>query len=110
MKRGEGSCNNSCGITSVILGIIGSVLAIFILPIIISITGLVFGIVQYRKAKNAWAIWGIILSALGILIAIYVIWQIVVMVSGIQALFDSCMIDPTAPGCEQVLGSIGGTS
>lgn len=100
MKKEDSCCNNSCGITSVILGLVGSVFGILILPIVISITGLVFGIIQYKRAKNAWAIWGIVLSSIGIVISLYMIWQIVVVAGSIQQMVQTCAADPTAAGCE----------
>jgi hypothetical protein len=110
MKKGECecACSNSSGIASVILGIMGSVFGMLILPIILSITGLVFGIVQYKKAKNAWAIWGIVLSILGIVISIYAIWQITLILGNAQQIFQTCAADPTAAGCEGLSSLMGG--
>ena len=34
------------------------------------IIGLIFGIVSYRKTKNKWALWGVILCILGIISSI----------------------------------------
>ena len=105
----ECACSNSSGITSVILGIIGSVFGILILPIILSLIGLTFGIVQYRKAKNAWAIWGIVLSILGIVISVYALWQITVIVGNAQQMLQTCTANPSAPGCGGLSSLMGGT-
>jgi len=42
MKREENYQDNSFGIASVILGIVGSVLGVLVLPVLLSIIGLVF--------------------------------------------------------------------
>lgn len=109
MKKEECACNNSCGIASVVLGIIGSVFGVLIFPVILSIIGLVFGIVQWKKAKNSWAVWGVILSILGILIAICIIWQIVVIINNVQQVLNVCTTNPSAPGCENILQFMGAT-
>ena len=103
MKREENYQDNSFGIASVILGIVGSVLGVLVLPVLLSIIGLVFGIVQYKKGKNAWAIWGIALSVLGIIIAIYLAVQVATAYSQAQQLMAACQADPSAPGCEDLL-------
>ena len=103
----EGKGDNSFGIASVVLGIVGSALGALVLPIIISITGLIFGIVQLKKEKNAWAIWGIVLSVLGIIISVYVIWMIVSTVSNLSQTLQACQADPTLPGCSAIMGSLG---
>ncbi len=104
----ECACSNSSGIASVILGIIGSVFGILVIPIILSLIGLTFGIVQYKKAKNAWAIWGIVLSILGIVISVYAIWQIIVVIGNAQQTLQACASNPTAAGCEGLSGLMGG--
>lgn len=112
MKKGECECecNNGFGIASVVLGIIGSVMGIFIFPIAASIAGLAFGIVQYKKAKNAWAVWGIILSVLGILISVWIIWKLAVITSQFQQTIAACQADPSAPGCDQIASLLEGSA
>ena len=100
-KECDCNCNNSSGITSFILGLIGTVFSILIAPgIILGILGLIFGIVQTKKSKNKWGIAGIILSILAIIIALFVVWKLVLLINGIQALTQQCLADPTQPGCE----------
>jgi uncharacterized membrane protein len=101
------NCNNSSGVASVVLGIIGLVTSIAVLPIVISITALVFGIVQYRAAKNKWAVWGIILSILGILISILVIWKLYALSAEFRTMVNTCVENPSAPGCESLLPMLG---
>ena len=103
----EGKGDNNFGLASVILGIIGSVLGVLVFPIVISIIGLIFGIIQIRKQKNKWAIWGIVLSALGIIISIYVLWTLVSALSGLSDTIAMCQADPTLPGCEAIAGTLG---
>ena len=100
-KEGEGNCNNSSGISSFILGIVGFVFSILIAPgIILGALGLIFGIVQTKKSKNKWATAGIILSVIAIIISLFVLWKMVLLVNGLQTLAEQCMADPTQPGCE----------
>ena len=103
----EGKEDNSFGIASLVLGIVGSVLGILGLPIILSITGLIFGIIQFRRQKNNWAIWGMVLSVLGIIISIYMIWMIISTASTFSQTIQSCQADPTLPGCEAFAGALG---
>ena len=103
MKREENYQDNSFGIASVILGIVGSVLGVLVLPVLLSIIGLVFGIVQYKKGKNTWAIWGIALSVFGIIISVYLAVQVATAYSQAQQLMITCQADPSAPGCEDLL-------
>jgi uncharacterized membrane protein YqjE len=110
MKKEENCCDNSFGVASVVLGIIGAVSGILVLPGLIALMGLIFGIIQYKRAKNKWAIWGIVLSAIGLLIAIGVLWQITTALSQFQQTIAACQADPSIPGCEQILQLMGGTA
>lgn len=112
MKKGECecACNNGFGIASVVLGIVGSVMGMFIFPIVISVTGLAFGIVQLKKAKNAWAIWGIVLSVLGIIISAWIIWKLAVITSQFQQTVTACQANPSAPGCDQIASLLEGSA
>ena len=75
------SCSNSCGIVSVILGILSLVFPFTVLifgfasSFVLSITGIIFGVLQYRCDKNKWATWGIILNAIALILSIIIaIW------------------------------------
>jgi len=99
--------DNSFGVASVVLGVVGSVLGVFVFPIVISILGLIFGITQIKKEKNAWAIWGIVLSILGIIISALVIWFVCMpLVKGFLQVMQ-CQADPTLPGCEAFASALG---
>jgi len=68
VKEGD----NSSGITSVIIGILGIVISLS-LPVqslILGITGIVFSSVQKKKANNSWAKAGLILNIISIVLAI----------------------------------------
>jgi len=109
MKKEDGECcNNSSGVASVVLGIIGLVASVVVLPVVISITALVFGIVQYKTAKNKWAIAGIILSVLGIIIAICVFWKFYSYSRQFTQLIQDCQVDPSMPQCAQIAQLLGG--
>ena len=110
MEKGVNYSNNSFGIASVVLGIVGSVLGVLVLPIFLSITGLIFGIIQYKRGKNAWAVWGIVLSVLGIIITVYVLVQGISAYSQAQQLMATCQEDPSAPGCADLLNFLGGSA
>ncbi|MCX8159048.1 MAG: DUF4190 domain-containing protein [Candidatus Pacearchaeota archaeon] len=99
--------DNSFGIASVILGIVGLVMSVFVFPIIISIVGLIFGIVQYKKSKNKWAIWGIVISILGIILALLLIWKIYLIANQTQQLINACMQNPSLAGCETINQMLG---
>lgn len=69
------SVNNSSGITSVNLGILSIIFALFtpILGIVFGIISLIFGIKQHKSKKNSWSKAGMITSIIGILLSI-IIW------------------------------------
>src|SRR5262245_57243799 len=75
MKEKEGMTAmhnaNSSGVAGVIMGII-SLMLLSVVSIPAGVTGLVFSIVQYKRAKNRWAVAGIILSILGIIMGVVV--------------------------------------
>lgn len=68
---------NSSGVVSVVFGIL-SILLTFQLPlgfvagIILGILGIIFGIVQLKQGHKSWAIWGIVLSIIGLAANIFV--------------------------------------
>ena len=104
MKKEEGrQADNSFGVASVVLGIIGLVGSIIILPVVFSITSLVFGILQYKNSKNKWAIWGIAISIIGIIAAIYFFWN---YSSTLNSLVDYCNANPSDPNCATILQSL----
>ncbi len=66
------SHNNSSGTTSVTLGIVGIVLSLLspFLGIVLSIPGLIFGLVQRQSFASKWSSSGIILNILALLLSI----------------------------------------
>jgi uncharacterized YccA/Bax inhibitor family protein len=115
MKKEECSCDSSCcnnsyGVASLVLGIVSTAFSFLILPpLITGIFGIVFGSLQVKKAKNGWAIWGIVLSALGILIALFIFWQLYMMSVNFRNMVNLCASNPTTPGCENIVKLMGGT-
>lgn len=95
---------NNFGLASVILGIISVTLffTIFI-PLVLGILGLIFGLTQRKISKNKWSLWGIILSALGIILGLLMLWIVYSWMSNIQQLIQSCMANPGLPGCAEIL-------
>ena len=63
--------DNSCGVTSVVLGILSIVLAG---PggLILSLIGLVFSTKQKKYQKNKWSTAGLVLNIIGLIISIIV--------------------------------------
>ena len=98
------STNNDFGVASLILGILSLILFFTILPsIVLGILGVIFGVMQRKRQKTKWALAGIILSVLGIILSLGTIWFIVSIFKEVTQLINSCMQDPTLPGCEEVL-------
>ena len=64
--------DNSCGIASVVLGILSIIFA-SISGIILGIISLVFALKQKKIAKNKWSKAGLILSIIGIILSIIAI-------------------------------------
>ncbi len=105
MKKEETtSLSNNFGLASVILGIISITLffTIFI-PLLLGILGLIFGLIQRKKSKNKWGLWGIILSTLGIILGLLMIWLVYTWISNAQQLIQSCIANPNLPGCADIL-------
>jgi len=98
------SINNDFGIASLILGILSLILFFTILPsIVLGILGIIFGTMQRKRQKTKWALAGIILSVLGIILSFGTIWLFVSILKEITQLMQSCIQDPILPGCEEVL-------
>ena len=79
---GKSKSDNAFGILSVTFGILSIVLSLTLIlgsfaGAALGILGLIFGIVEYKKSKNKWATWGIILSVVGIVTAIIFITVII---------------------------------
>ena len=98
---------NSAGITSVILGLVGITLIFsavigFLGGFVLGILGLIFGIIQAKRARNKWAIWGIILSIIAIGLSLLAfIW-----VSAIVAEVTRQFSDLQASGGLEALGQL----
>jgi hypothetical protein len=70
MKEVTSKVDNSCGVVSVVLGIIG-ILFSSLGGVILGVVGLVFGIKQKKYTpQNKWAIAGIILNIISIVLGI----------------------------------------
>lgn len=99
---GEKEMNNNCGVSAVIFGILSIVFSFTVfLGIIFGILALVFSIVQAKKYKNSWSKSGTILSIIGIILSILILFFIVSFVANLQELFIRCTSDPAQAGCEQ---------
>jgi disulfide bond formation protein DsbB len=95
---------NSFGIASVILGILSTVLFFTILPsIILGVTGIIFGLIQRKRSKNNWAIYGIVMSIIGIILSILIFIYFIGLVGDAKTQIDACLANPELPGCEELL-------
>lgn len=102
----EDSLDNSFGVASLVFGVLSILLSFLVIPgLVCGILGLTFGIIQLRKSKNKWGIWGVVLSSIGLILGVLVIYAIMAILSAIQQsmeLVRQCQSDPTLPGCEQI--------
>ncbi len=76
MKKEGVTTENSLGLASVVLGIVGIALSLFSSPvagIALGIVGIVFSYKQEKYAKNSWSKSGRILGIVSIAVAIFVI-------------------------------------
>ncbi|MDO8509428.1 MAG: hypothetical protein Q7S27_07140 [Nanoarchaeota archaeon] len=96
--------NNEFGVASLILGLLSLILFFTIVPsIILGILGIIFGLIQKKRHNTKWALAGIILSILGIILSVGIAWFIIATFKEVTRLVQSCMQDPTLPGCEDIL-------
>ena len=82
MDKKELKEDGSPGVVSFIFGVLSLIFAVGVIlgapaGIFLSILGIIFSIVQFRRGKNTWAIWGLIFSIIGLIInTIILIWII----------------------------------
>jgi predicted PurR-regulated permease PerM len=106
----KSNSDNSFGVASVVLGILSIILSITIIPSgILSILGITFALLQRKRNKNKWALWGLILSITSIVLVFGFLFFIRQVIEQADQLIASCTLDPTSnPACEQILSSLGG--
>ena len=101
---------SSTGVVSFILGLLSIVFSIqlplgSIAGLFLSILGLIFGIVQLTKGKNSWAIWGIVLSIIGVitnvLIFLWLVKLATAVVAKLEALQSSGVLSGQVPAIPQ---------
>jgi uncharacterized membrane protein YsdA (DUF1294 family) len=102
MEKG-GADSNNFGVASFVFGVLSAVFSILLLPsFIFGMLGVVFGCVQIKRKSNGWPVWGIVLSVLGMIVSILLIWKIVVVFQGVQQQIQLCASNPSLPGCEGI--------
>jgi hypothetical protein len=100
--------NNTFGFTAFILGIFSLVFFWTIIPpIIMGITAIVFGILQLRKGKSKFAIAGLVLSIIALIISIILLTG-VVQVFSIASLAIECQSNPNSEACDEFAELTGG--
>ena len=77
--------DNSCGVTSVVLGILSIIFASAV-GIVLGITSLIFAIKQNKISKNKWSKAGLILSVIGIILSIITIIATLLLVKNSGAI------------------------
>ena len=78
--------DNSFGIASVVLGITSISVSFLILPsAILGILSIIFGCLQYKTNKNKWAIWGIVLGILSLVLTLALLYYYSVLSSQLAA-------------------------
>jgi predicted membrane protein len=92
----EGANNtNSSGVFAVIMAILSILLPISALPfgfvagIPCALLGLIFGIVQVRKANNSWAVWAIVLSIIGLIVNTAIVIIILAAINEVSTQYQS---------------------
>ena len=84
-KGGAIGSSNSSGICAVVFGILSLIFAgvLFGSPagIVLGVLGLIFSIVQLRKSKNRWAYSGLVLSIIGIILNVIVLYLLIQFLS-----------------------------
>jgi hypothetical protein len=97
--------DNSFGIISFVFGVL-SILIVFLtllailapaVGLVLSILGLIFGIVQVKKGKTGLAVWGIVLSAIGLIVNGLIVIKAVSIISNF---LQQCR---AAGGCDKLI-------
>lgn len=88
MKKEEVS--DSAGVVSFVLSILSIAFAVqlplgSVAGILLAVLGLIFGLVQLNKGKNSWAVWGIVLSIISIIVNVMVLLWIAQLASEVIA-------------------------
>ena len=88
------SNTNNCGVFAVVMAVLSILFPVSALPfgviggLVCAILGLIFGIVQVRKANNPWAVWAIVLSIIGIIVNVVVILMMVAAINAMVAQYQ----------------------
>ncbi|MBS3071939.1 DUF4190 domain-containing protein [Candidatus Pacearchaeota archaeon] len=130
MKKEGTSSDNKYGFASFILGLFTVIFFFTVIPpLIMGITGTVFSLIQIKKKNNKWALAGLILSIIGIILAVILLIFFVKMISTTSLIIEcsqnpsseacsklqeispefqqyvTCFQNPQAPGCTELLNS-----
>lgn len=97
--------DNSFGTVSFVFGVLGVLLILltllaFLAPLVglvLSILGLVFGILQVKRGKTGLAVWGIVLSAIGLLV------NGIIVLTGLSIVSNYIELCRAAGGCDKLI-------
>jgi hypothetical protein len=83
----EVSADNSSGVFAMVMAVLSIILPFSAIPfgiiggIICAILGIVFGIIQIKKAKNSWAVCAVVFSIIGLVLSIILAYEIIAIIS-----------------------------
>ena len=96
----EVSKTNSCGVFALVMAVLSVILPVSAMPLgvigglVLAVLGLIFGIIQARKAGNAWATSAIVISIIGLIVNIFFIVALLAVVnSALSSLQQSGLLD-----------------
>ncbi|MEI6732265.1 MAG: hypothetical protein WCK90_06330, partial [archaeon] len=75
----------------------------------LAIISLVFAIVQFKAGKNKWAVWGLVLSIIGLILSGLVFYVVILIGSRMTEMYQtiaSCKIDPSLPQCAELMNAL----
>ncbi|MBS3091574.1 hypothetical protein J4217_03960 [Candidatus Pacearchaeota archaeon] len=106
-KKGE-MVDNSFGLVSFIFGVLSVLIAFLIIfavfspavGFVLSVLGVIFGFIQIRKGKTSWAVAGLILSFIGLLINSFILARVI---SALSNFIQQCN---AFGGCEKYLQAL----
>lgn len=105
MKKEEQVIDNKFGFAAFILGLFSLIFiwALFIPSIIMSFVGIIFAIIQLRKGKSKFAVAGLILCIISLVVAIYLAIKVVSFATGIY----ECSLNPASESCANFAAKLG---
>lgn len=105
-KRSDSAVSdmNAFGILGVVFGVLALALSVTIIyGFLFGILSIIFAIVQYRRKKNAFATWSLVLSILAILLSLLILISAISLIADVRETINACIQNPSLPGCEEII-------